>query len=213
MENSKREGLKNKLESFINERLQTLKKEREEKRFAEEIGEVNEFENLKDNEENIEQDFSEEEVHKLELDLNEMEEHIKEVAEDIKLIDDMLKIKCKINDVERYLVNELNCNIKPIALLNVALITPINIRIVDLELNDHMESVMDITLQITVELDEGKLMYIATDVRTLYSLGLLTAVDSLFAEIELSPIELRGIITPVGVYEFEQLLKFSANIE
>ena len=222
MENNKKENLKIKIEEFIVEKLETFKKEREAKEnsFTEEIGEINEFENLVDVEkleklkeeilDNIEvnePDFFEEEVHKLELDLEEMEEHIKEVAEDIKLIDDMLKIKCKVNEVERMLVDEVNCNIKPILLLNVALITPLNLKIVNLELNDYMESIMDIIAYIILELEEGKHVYAVADVGTLCNLGLMTAVNSLFEEIELSPIEFRGITKLTTLEEIEILFK------
>lgn len=222
MENNKKENLKIKIEEFIIEKLETFKKEREDKEndFSEEIGEINEFENLVDVEKleklkediskEMEQptyDFSEEEVHKLELDLEEMEEHIKEVAEDIKLIDDMLKIKCKVNEVERMLVDEVNCNIKPILLLNVALITPLNLKIVNLELNDYMESIMDIITYILLELEEGKYVYAVADVGTLCNLGLMTAVNSLFEEIELSPIEFRGITKLTSLEEMEILFK------
>ena len=50
MENNKKENLKIKIEEFIVEKLETFKKEREAKEnsFTEEIGEINEFENLVD---------------------------------------------------------------------------------------------------------------------------------------------------------------------
>lgn len=228
MKNNKKENLKNMIEDFLVDRLTKMKEKKEENIFEEEIGEIEEFKNLSDVEkiELIEEevsellkepvmefDFSQEEVHKLEIDLDEMEEHIKEVAEDIKLIDDTLIIKCKINDVERLLVDGTNCNIKPIMLLNIALITPLNLRIFDLTLNSDMESIMSIKLYLMVEVEKGKSIYVASDVKTLYDLGLLTAVDSLFTEVELCPIEFRGINSPVRMEEFEQIIKFSANIE
>lgn len=223
MENSKKENLKIKIEEFINEKLELFKKEIEDKEndFSEEIGEIEEFKNLSDIEKleklkediskEIEQpihDFSEEEeVHKLELDLEEMEEHIKEVADDIKLIDDILKIKCKVNNIERMLVDEVNCNIKPILLLNIALITPLNLKIVNLELNDYMESIMDIVIYLLLDLGEGKQIYASADVGTLCNLGLMTAVNSLFEEIELNPIEFRGITKLTTIEEMEMLFK------
>lgn len=222
MENNKKENLKNKIEEFIIEKLEAFKKETEDKEndFSEEIGEIEEFKNLSDIEKmeklkediskEMEQqtyDFSEEEVHKLELDLEEMEEHIKEVAHDIKLIDDILKIKCKVNNIERMLVDEVNCNIKPILLLNIALITPLNLKIVNLELNDYMESIMDIVLYLSLDLGEGKQIYASADVGTLCNLGLMTAVNSLFEEIELNPIEFRGITKLTTIEELEMLFK------
>ena len=222
MENNKKENLKIKIEEFIIEKLETFKKEREDKEndFSEEIGEIEEFKNLSDVEkmEKLKEDivkemdqpmtydFSEEEVHKIELDLEEMEKHIKEVADDIKLIDDMLKIKCKVNNIERMLVDGVNCNIKPILLLNIALITPLNLKIVNLELNDYMESIMDIVVYLMLELEEGKYVYAAADVGILCNLGLMTAVSSLFEEIELNPIEFRGITKLTTLEEIEILL-------
>lgn len=222
MENNKKENLKIKIEEFINEKLEAFKKELVDKEndFSEEIGEIEEFKNLSDVEKleklkedisiEMEQsmyDFSEEEVHKLELDLEEMEEHIKEVADDIKLIDDILKIKCKVNNIERMLVDEVNCNIKPILLLNIALITPLNLKIVNLELNDYMESIMDIVVYLLLDLGEGKQIYASADVGTLCNLGLMTAVNSLFEEIELNPIEFRGITKLTTLEELEMLFK------
>ena len=222
MENNKKENLKIKIEEFINEKLEAFKKELVDKEndFSEEIGEIEEFKNLSDVEKleklkediskEMEQsmyDFSEEEVHKLELDLEEMEEHIKEVADDIKLIDDILKIKCKVNNIERMLVDEVNCNIKPILLLNIALITPLNLKIVNLELNDYMESIMDIVIYLLLDLGEGKQIYASADVGTLCNLGLMTAVNSLFEEIELNPIEFRGITKLTTLEELEMLFK------
>lgn len=223
MGKNKKENLKIKIEDFIVEKLETFKKEREDKEndFTEEIGEINKFENLVDIEKTEEHkedivkemdqpmsyDFSEEEVHKIELDLEEMEDHIKEVADDIKLIDDMLKIKCKVNNIERMLVDGVNCNIKPILLLNIALITPLNLKIVNLELNDYMESIMDIVVYLMLELEEGKHIYAAADVGALCNLGLMTAVSSLFEEIELNPIEFRGVTKLTTIEEIEILFK------
>ena len=218
MENNKKESLKDVIDSFIFKKLEKFKKEREEKenRFSEEIGEIHEFGNLYDV---VEDEI--EEVHKLEIDLEEMnkqeevdiEKLVKDIAEEITLIDDIIKIPCKINDVERTLVNGVNCNIKPIPLLNVALITNLNISIIDIELNDYMMSIMDIILLVVLKIEQGQSMIIKSDVNTLYKLGLITAVDSLLSEVELSPIEFRGITTLSSMDEYDQILKYLNNIE
>jgi hypothetical protein len=218
MENNKKESLKDVMDSFIFKKLEKFKKEREEKenRFSEEIGEIHEFGNLCDV---VEDEI--EEVHKLEIDLEEMNEQeeddieklVKDIAEEITPIDDIIQIPCKINNVERTLVNGVNCNIKPIPLLNVALITNLNISIIDVELNDYMMSIMDIILLIVLKIEQGQSMIIKSDVNTLYKLGLITAVDSLLAEVELSPIEFRGITTLSSMDEYEQILKYLNNIE
>lgn len=205
MKKDKKEEFKNMIDKFITKKASKMK-------FEEEIGEVEEFKNLSDVEKEL-MDEGEEEVHKLELDLNEIEEHVKEVAEEIKLIDDMLSIKCDVKGIERLLVDGVNCNIKPIALLNVALITPLNLRIFDLTLNDYMESIMDIKVYLLAYVGDNKSTYIRTDIRTLYNLGLVTAVDSLFANVELNAIEFRGIVSPATIEEVEQLIKFSIDIE
>lgn len=220
MENNKKESLKDVIDSFIFKKLEKFKKEREEKenRFSEEIGEIHEFGNLYDV---VEDEDEIEEVHKLEIDLEEMNEQeevdieklVKDIAEEITLIDDIIKIPCKINDVERTLVNGVNCNIKPIPLLNVALITNLNISIIDIELNDYMMSIMDIILLVVLKIEQGQSMIIKSDVNTLYKLGLITAVDSLLSEVELSPIEFRGITTLSSMDEYDQILKYLNNIE
>jgi hypothetical protein len=197
MKKDKKEGLKNMLENFINEKINKMQ-------FEDEIGEIDEFKDLSD---------VEEEVHKLELDLDEIEEHVKEVAEDIKLIDETLKITCNVKGVERLLMDGVNCNIKPIVLLNVALITPLNLRIIDLTINDCMESIMDIKAYLLAYVGKNESIYVRTDIRTLYNLGLLTAVDSLFSNVELNAIEFRGITAQAANEEIEQLIKFSVNIE
>jgi hypothetical protein len=195
----KKEELRKVLDDFINKKINKMK-------FEKEIGEIEEFKNLSDVEEINE-------VHKLELDLNELEEHIKEVADDIKIIDDMLKINCNVKGVERLLLDGVNCNIKPIVLLNVALITPLNLRILDLTINDYMESIMDIKVYLLAYIGENKSTYVRTDIRTLCNLGLITAVDSLLSNVELEPIEFRGITSAVTSEELEQLMKFSVDIE
>ena len=208
MENNKKENLKDKIEEFINERKNKLKKEND---FIDEIGEVHEFKDLSEVEE----------VHNLELELNEienteydeMEEIIKEIADDIKIIDDMIKISCKINNDSRLLLDTVNCNIKPIPLLNIALITNLNIKIIDIEINDYMMTVMDIVLLVTMTNEDNQRILLKTDVDTLYRLGLITAVDSLLDEVELSPVEFRGIVTLSNMEDINQVLKFSNNIE
>lgn len=207
MENNKKESLKDVIDRFINNKRDLIKKERE-NNFSEEIGEIHEFKDLSEVEE----------VHNLELELNKLEEDnveelIKEIADDIKLIDDMIKIPCKINTEDRLLINTINCNIKPIPLLNVALITNLNVNIVDVELNDYMMSVMDVNLLLTLRMEDGNLLAVKSDVNTLYKLGLITAVDSLLEEIELSPIEFRGITSLLTMNEIEQLLKYLNRIE
>lgn len=207
MENNKKESLKDVIDRFINNKRDLIKKERE-NNFSEEIGEIHEFKDLSEVEE----------VHNLELELNKLEEDnveelIKEIADDIKLIDDMIKIPCKINTEDRLLINTVNCNIKPIPLLNVALITNLNVNIVDVELTDYMMSVMDVNLLLTLRMEDGNLLAVKSDVNTLYKLGLITAVDSLLAEIELSPIEFRGITSLLTMNEIEQLLKYLNRIE
>lgn len=207
MENNKKESLKDVIDRFINNKRDLIKKERE-NNFSEEIGEIHEFKDLSEVEE----------VHNLELELNKLEEDnveelIKEIADDIKLIDDMIKIPCKINTEDRLLINTVNCNIKPIPLLNVALITNLNVNIVDVELTDYMMSVMDVNLLLTLKMEDGNLLAVKSDVNTLYKLGLITAVDSLLAEIELSPIEFRGITSLLTMNEIEQLLKYLNRIE
>ena len=208
MENNKKENLKNKIEEFINERKNKFKKEND---FIDEIGEVHEFKDLSEVEE----------VHNLELELNEienieydeMEEMIKEIADDIKIIDDMIKISCKINNDSRLLLDTVNCNIKPIPLLNIALITNLNIKIIDIEINDYMMTVMDIILLVSMTNEDNQRILLKTDVDTLYRLGLITAVDSLSEEVELSPVEFRGIVTLSNMEDINQVLKFSNNIE
>lgn len=208
MENNKKENLKIKIEEFINERKNKFKKEND---FIDEIGEVHEFKDLSEVEE----------VHNLELELNEienteydeMEEIIKEIADDIKIIDDMIKISCKINNDSRLLLDTVNCNIKPIPLLNIALITNLNIKIIDIEINDYMMTVMDIVLLVTMTNEDNQRILLKTDVDTLYRLGLITAVDSLLDEVELSPVEFRGIVTLSNMEDINQVLKFSNNIE
>jgi hypothetical protein len=207
MENNKKESLKDVIDRFINNKRDLIKKERE-NNFSEEIGEIHEFKDLSEVEE----------VHNLELELNKLEEDnveelIKEIADDIKLIDDMIKIPCKINNEDRLLINTVNCNIKPIPLLNVALITNLNVNIVDVELNDYMMSVMDVNLLLTLRMEDGNLLAVKSDVNTLYKLGLITAVNSLLAEIELSPIEFRGITSLLTMNEIEQLLNYLNRIE
>ena len=207
MENNKKESLKDVIDRFIKTKMDSFKKERE-NNFSEEIGEIHEFKDLSEVEE----------VHNLELELNKLEEDnveelIKEIADDIKLIDDMIKIPCKINTEDRLLINTINCNIKPIPLLNVALITNLNVNIIDIELNDYMMSVMDINLLLTLKMEDGNLLAVKSDVNTLYKLGLISAVDSLLAEIELSPIEFRGITSLLSMNEIEQLLNYLNRIE
>ena len=77
------------------------------------------------------------------------------------------------------------------------------------ELNDYMLSVLDVVLLITMTNEHNQTIILKTDVDTLYRLGLVTAVDSLLTEIELSPIEFRGITNLSNMEDVNQVLKFT----
>ena len=76
-----------------------------------------------------------------------------------------------------------------------------------------MESIMDIKVYLLAYIGENKSTYVRTDIRTLCNLGLVTAVDSLLSNVELEPIEFRGITSAATSEELEQLMKFSVDIE
>lgn len=152
----------------------------------------------------------------LELDVED-EEYIKQVADEIKLVDDLLKIKCMVNGYyvtkERYLIEGTNCNIKPIPLLNVALISNLGVSVQELWINENMESVMDVELLVVVKDNKENYFMIKTTVGILHDLGLLTCVDSFSKVVDLSPIEYRGLTNNIDMEEIEQILKFSSELE
>jgi hypothetical protein len=68
-------------------------------------------------------------INEVELDDDEIQE-LNEVAEEIKPLGDLLALPCEVNGKNCYLVDTLNCNIRPVPLLGIYVVAPVNMEIV-----------------------------------------------------------------------------------
>lgn len=221
---------KNNIKETVEKALQEVVKKRKEKlgessveTFAilndDEIGELHEFENLSDvihPETCPSLEEPELELHEEDIVPDEMEgtfvstESLLDIAEEIKPLDANNIILCDVGGTERILVNGENCNIIRIPLLNLVLLTPPNLEIVDNIMISGNASVYDeIELTVIFSIDDKRIM-ITSDIRSLTTVGLLTVLvddeEELIPTYSCSAIEWRGIVTKISLEELELIL-------
>lgn len=179
---------------------------KEQKTSYMEIAKKNKQESLKEHiasyMENRKKNKQEELEEKEELSIEEIEQRVKESAEDIQNLEELLEIPVLVGNVKHSLVDGVNCRILPIPLLNIALISNIGLEIVDIDLRAEMESALE--LELTVISEDAIYKFTLYD---LYCVGLVVVVDSITEEVELSPIEFRGITTKMNKEEITSLCK------
>lgn len=138
-----------------------------------------------------------------EVQLNEEElEYYKSVAENIKPVNSELVIPCVVNGEGRMLIDGLNCNIKPLPILGVSLISPVNLEVLRVVFDSDMESESEAEVEIALKSTKQMVVY-KFELGTLLDNGLLAVVDGV--EIELSAVEYRGITKEVDAEELAKL--------
>ena len=173
-----------------------------------EIGEIQDFTNLSDilNPEACPSVECEEDM------LDDFDEEItelKEVADSIQPLDENNVICCSVAGSERFLINGQNCNIHRIPLLHVALVTPKNLSVSEVHLDENMESIEEVELILSCVADDYEIQF-TCDVRSLLLVGLMTVLINLDeGELVLRPSEFRGMTNSVDLKELETMFKFS----
>jgi hypothetical protein len=137
---------------------------------------------------------------KEESSIEEIEQRVKEAAENMENLVELLEIPVSVCGVKHSLVDGLNCNIAPIPILNVAIVSNIGLNIVDINIKPEMETMLELVLDIIVTTGENK-SYYRFSLADLYSVGLVTVVESITKEIELTPIEFRGLTVEMDLDE------------
>lgn len=138
--------------------------------------------------------------------LEEVEERIKEVAKEIEAMEEGISIPVLVNgNIERSLIDKVNCNIVPVPILDLAIISNIGLEIIDVGIKKEMESLLELEIDVLVPTKEANCFYKFT-LGELYQVGLVTIVGSIKEEIELTPIEFRGLTVPVDLNELHSLL-------
>jgi len=194
--------------------IEYCKEEGLELHFMDEVGELHQFEDLNDvlhpeacpSEEPY---INEEEIEYIpinEVELNEEELHeLNEVTKDIEAIDDLLAIPCEVNGKAEVLVDMVNCNVKPIPLLGIYLIAPINIKFVKVTLDADMQSDEEIEIEFIFKSGDQQVI-LKMDLHTLVNAGLisLACIDA-DEPLRVSPAEFRGMTLPADISEINKL--------
>ena len=176
---------------------------------VDEIGELHDFTNLSNilNPEACPSVDCEEDM--LVDDFDEEITELKEVADSIQPLDENNVICCSVAGIERFLINGQNCNIHRIPLLQVALVTPKNLSVIEVHLDENMESIEEIELILSCVTDEYEIQF-KCDVRSLLLAGLMTILINLDeGELVLRPSEFRGMTHSVDLKELETMFTFS----
>ena len=177
----------------------------------EEVGEINDFTNLSNvlNPEACPSVDCEGDM--LADDFDEEITELKEVADSIQPLDENNVICCSVAGFERFLINGQNCNIHKIPLLHVALVTPKNLSVSEVHLDENMESIEEVELIVSCVADDYEIQF-KCDVRSLLLAGLMTVLMNLDeGELVLRPSEFRGMTNSVDLKELETMFKFSVE--
>ena len=195
--------------------VEYCKEEGLELHFMDEVGELHQFEDLNDvlhpevcpSEE--EPYLNEEDIEFIpinEVELNEEELHeLNEVTKDIEAIDDLLVIPCEVNGKAEVLVDMVNCNVKPIPLLGIYLVAPINIKFAKVTLDADMQSDEEIEVDFVFKNGDQQII-LKMDLHTLVNAGIVTlACIDADEPLSISPVEFRGMTLPVDISEINKL--------
>lgn len=142
-------------------------------------------------------------LEEVELEADELEV-IQKIADQIEPIEPGICIPCHVNGEDKYLIDGLNCNIKNVSILGLSLLTPVNLEILKLYIDSDMESEKDIEVSLALKCD-GKMVVYKFCMGVLLEAGIISVVD--MVELELTPLEFRGIMKKVNADELNDLLK------
>jgi hypothetical protein len=142
-------------------------------------------------------------LEEVELEADELEV-IQKIADQIEPIEPGICIPCYVNGEDKYLIDGLNCNIKNVSILGLSLLTPVNLEILKVYIDSDMESEKDIEVSLALKYDDKMVVY-KFCMGVLLEAGIISVVDTV--ELELTPLEFRGIMKKVNVDELNDLLK------
>ena len=147
-----------------------------------------------------------------EVDNDYLRERCLELADEVAK-DDLtvtpLSISCLVGDGHKLLVNGINCNMKRVKLNKCILVTNIGISITNMRIDENMDSLDDaeVNFEICNIIPEiNHMMTIRIDV--LIDLGLAMWIADDVFEMEMSPLEYRGITKLCDVTEIDPSLGF-----
>lgn len=126
-------------------------------------------------------------------------EYYKNLTEDLKPVDG-LSIPCCVGGEERALYDGINCNIKPVPLLNINLVTPVNLKVLQVVLTSEMQSEEEIEIEFAITSGENMIL-LKNTLGVLADAGVIAVVDVDEFELSLSPVGFRGITKLVDVDE------------
>lgn len=188
--------------------------------MVEEIGELHEFTNLSDVvhpeacpsvDESVDMEIHEEDIlcDEIKEDPFIPTESLLDIADEIKPLDADNIILCDVGGNERILVNGENCNIRRIPLLNLVLLTPPNIQILDnIMISGNTTSIEEIEVEIVCSVN-GQYIAAASNIGSLAVAGLLTVLiddeEETIPTYSCSPIEWRGLVKRIDLEELENL--------
>lgn len=134
----------------------------------------------------------------------EIEDQVNDICEKIKCDEDRLQISCIVGNrlVDNRLIDGINCNIFPIGLLGVVIITNIGLEVEDIVLDKSMNTIDDII----VLLEEGDLGAVTLYELLEAGLAITISVEDLNNVVKFSPVEFRGITKLVDYSEMSKLL-------
>lgn len=137
-----------------------------------------------------------------EEDLENVEEKIKEIAEQIEDIDlePVISIPVDVLGHKTSLSDTVNCNVLPIPLLGIAIVSNINLKITKVNLDINDETVLDVHVETESVLND-EVVNASGVIKEFLKLGWMTIVESLCEELEMMPVEFRGLTMPITMEE------------
>lgn len=126
-------------------------------------------------------------------------EYYKKLTEDLKPVDGLC-IPCVVDGEDRVLYDGLNCNIKPVPILGINLVTPVNLKVLKVTLTSDMNSEEDIEIEFALVSEENMVLFKQT-LGELAHIGVIAVVDENEFELNLSPTGFRGITKSVDASE------------
>ena len=126
-------------------------------------------------------------------------EYYKKLTEDLKPVDGLC-IPCVVDGEDRVLYDGLNCNIKPVPILGINLVTPVNLKVLKVTLTSDMNSEEEIEVEFALVIEENMIIFKQT-LGELAHIGVIAVVDENEFELNLSPTGFRGITKSVDANE------------
>ena len=140
-----------------------------------------------------------------------------EEEEDMEELDnkfnELKRITVTVYEAEAQLIDTVNCNIIEVPILDLKAIINNRFKIEDIIINPSMESIEEIIIKTKVTLNDefNSVLRNELSLGQLIEEGMAVCVDYKTTELELSPIEFRGLVTEASDVEV-QLVVFNATL-